>query len=99
EGQEQGSAAPPLIVYPETISQRIGQVYASLQSITAAPTADEMADYTALLAELNSLKPQIDKLVKEGFPALNKLMNDSGVQQIVIVPVAGGGGRRGGDDN
>ncbi len=99
EGQEQGSAAPPFVVYPATIGQRIGQVYGSLQSITAAPTADEMSEYTTLLGELNALKPQIDKLVKEGFPALNKLMNDSGVAQIVIVPVAGGGGRRGGDDD
>ncbi|HEV3219348.1 MAG TPA: hypothetical protein VGZ48_06225 [Candidatus Acidoferrales bacterium] len=99
EGQEQGSAAPPLIAYPATLGQRIGQVYGSLQGVTAAPTQDEIAEYAATMKELNDLKPQIDKLVKEGFPALNKLMNDSGVQQIVIVPVAGGGRGRGGEEN
>ncbi len=98
EGEEQGSAAPPFVVYPATIGQRIGQVYGPLQSVTAAPTADEMADYAVLAKELADLKPQIDKLVKEGLPALNKTVNDAGVPFIVIVPVTGGGGRRGGDN-
>jgi hypothetical protein len=39
-------------------------------------------------------------LVKTGLPALNKMINDAGVPQIVLVQTAGGGGgRRGGDDD
>lgn len=97
--EEQGSAAPPLINYPPTIGQRIGQVYGALQSITAAPTADELADLDMLTKELADLKPQVQKLVIEGLPALNKLINDAGVANIVVTPVAAGGGRRGGDNN
>lgn len=100
ESEEQGSAAPPLIVYPPTIAQRINQVYGGIQSVTAAPTPDELAELGQLTKELNDFKPQIQKLVREGLPALNKMINDAGVPQIVIVPVAGGGGgRRGGDDD
>jgi hypothetical protein len=100
ESEEQGSAAPPLIVYPPTIGQRINQVYGGIQSVTAAPTSDELAELDMLTKELNDFKPQIQKLVREGLPALNKMINDAGVPQIVIVPVAGGGGgRRGGDDD
>jgi photosystem II stability/assembly factor-like uncharacterized protein len=100
EGQEQGSAAPPLIVYPPTMGQRINQVYGSIQSITAAPTPDDLANLEALTKELHDLMPQIQKLVTEGLPALNKLMNEAGVPHIIVVPGAGGGGgRRGGGDN
>ncbi len=101
EGAEQGSAAPPLTIYPPTIGARAGQVYGALQSITAGPTADEMSDYDTVSKELADLKPKVDKLVKEGLPALNKLMNDAGVPHIIVVPVVGGGGRRGGtsDEN
>ncbi|HLW98094.1 MAG TPA: hypothetical protein VKR82_05570, partial [Candidatus Acidoferrales bacterium] len=97
--EEQGSAAPPLINYPPTIGQRIGQVYGALQSVTAAPTTDELADLDMLTKELADLKPQVQKLVSEGLPALNKVINDAGVANIVVTPVPAGGGRRGGDNN
>jgi|CZKC01.1.fsa_nt_gi photosystem II stability/assembly factor-like uncharacterized protein len=98
--EEQGSAAPPLNNYPPTIGQRINQVFGGMQSVTAVPTADEMSDYATLKKELDDLKPQITQLVKEGLPALNKMINDAGVAQIVLVQTAGGGGgRRGGEDN
>ncbi len=99
EGAEQGSAAPPLVVYPPTMGQRAGNVYGALQGVTAAPTADELSDLDMLTKDLADLKPQVDKLVKEGLPALNKLMNDSGVPFIVVTPIAAGGGRRGGTND
>jgi hypothetical protein len=100
ESEEQGSAAPPLINYPPTIGQRIGQVFGGMQSVTAAPTADEMTEYAVLKKELEDLKPQVTELVKAGLPALNKMINDAGVAQIVLVQTAGGGGgRRGGEGN
>jgi hypothetical protein len=99
ESEEQGSAAPPLINYPPTLGQRINQVFGGMQSVTAVPTTDEMADYSLLKKELEDLKPQVNQLVKEGLPALNKMINDAGVAQIVLVQTAGGGsGRRGGQD-
>lgn len=98
EAEEQGSAAPPLVVYPPTIGQRINQTYSAIQSITAAPTPDELADLAMLRTEFDALKPQVQKLAAEGLPALNKLIDEAGVAQIVVTPVAGGGGRRGGDD-
>jgi hypothetical protein len=100
EGQEQGSAAPPLVVYAPTLGQRINGVYGGIQSVTAAPTPDELSNLDAFTKELHELQPQIQKLITEGLPALNKLMNDSSIPHIVIVPTAGGGGgRRGGSDN
>lgn len=98
--EEQGSAAPPLVNYPPTLGQRINQVYGGIQSVTAAPTPDELADLAVLTKELNDLKPQIQKLINEGLPALNKQMNDAGIPHIIITQApAGGGGRRGGEDN
>jgi len=59
-----------------------------------------MAGYAMLKKELEDLKPQVTELVKAGLPALNKMINDAGVSQIVLVQTAGGGGgRRGGEDN
>jgi hypothetical protein len=43
EGEEQGSAAPPFVVYPPTLGQRAAQAFGGVNSVTAAPTPDELA--------------------------------------------------------
>jgi photosystem II stability/assembly factor-like uncharacterized protein len=100
ENEEQGSAAPPLIVYPPTLGQRAGQAFGGVNSITAAPTPDELAGMAEVRQELDALRPKIHEAATTGLAALNKAINDAGVPQIVVTPIAGGGGgRRGGDDD
>lgn len=93
---ELGSAGPPLEFRPPTLTQRLGQVYGGIQSMTVAPNAEQLEELDTLAKELAALQPKIEKLVTQDLPALNKLMNDAGVPHILIPSAGpGGGGRRG----
>ena len=74
-----GSAGPPLPGTPRPILQRVGQLYSGLDSYTAAPTADQTAKLGELATELKSLVDQVNKLIDEAVPNLNKQIRDSGV--------------------
>jgi len=74
-----GSAGPPLPGTPRPILQRVGQLYSGLDSYTAAPTADQTAKLAELATELKSLVDQVNKLIDETVPNLNKQIRDSGV--------------------
>jgi hypothetical protein len=74
-----GSAGPPLPGTPRPIVGRIGQLFNSLDSYTAAPTADQTATLGSLSAELKALVEQINKIIDESVPNLNKQIRDSGV--------------------
>ena len=98
-GGEQGGAGPALEYRPPTLPARLGQAYGGVQSVTAGPTADDLAELDYVSKQLADVTPQIQKLVTQDLPALNKQINDSNVPRIVIPPNAGGGGgRRGGED-
>jgi hypothetical protein len=98
EFEEQGTAAPPLVVYPPTLGQRAGQAYGGISGVTAAPTPDELAELDTVSKELADLRPKVHEAATTGLANLNKMMDDAGVAHIVVVPVTGGGGRRGGVD-
>ena len=92
-GGEQGGAGPALVYRPPTLTQRVNEEMGSLQGMSEAPTASELAELDLLTKEVADALPQVDKLVKEGLPNLNKLMNEAGVPHIVI-PQPGAGPRR-----
>jgi photosystem II stability/assembly factor-like uncharacterized protein len=100
EGGEMGGAGPALVYRPPIFSQRVGEISGALQGMSEAPTEDELKELDLLTKEISDALPQVDKLVKEGLPNLNKLMNDAGVPHIVIPqPGPPGGGRPRGDDS
>jgi ABC-type transporter Mla subunit MlaD len=74
-----GSAGPPLPGTPRPVLQRIGQLFNGLESYTAAPTADQIAKLADLSTELKSLVEQINRIIDEAVPNLNKQIRDSGV--------------------
>jgi hypothetical protein len=76
---QSGSAGPPLPGTPRPILQRIGQLYNGLDSYTAAPTADQASKLAELSAELKTLVDQVNKIIDEAVPNLNKQIRDSGV--------------------
>jgi Sortilin, neurotensin receptor 3, len=76
---QSGSAGPPLPDAPRPILGRIGQLSNSFDSYTAAPTPDQMARLAELSTELKAMIEQLNKLIDETIPALNKQIRDSGV--------------------
>jgi len=74
-----GSAGPPLPDAPRPIVGRIGQLFNGLDSYTAAPTSDQIARLGDLSAELKTLVDQLNKLIEETVPNLNKQIRDSGI--------------------
>ena len=76
---QSGSAGPPLPDAPRPVLGRIGQLFNGLDSYTAVPTADQTAKLGELSAELKTLVEQLNKLIDEAVPNLNKQIRDSGV--------------------
>ena len=76
---QSGGAGPPLPGTPRPVLQRIGQLFNSLDSYTAAPTADQMAKLGEMATELKALVEQVNKVIDEAVPNLNKQIRESGV--------------------
>ncbi len=76
---QSGSAGPPLPDAPRPVLGRIGQLFNGLDSYTAAPTPDQTAKLGDLSTELKALIDQLNKLIEEAVPALNKQIRESGV--------------------
>ncbi|MFY9572246.1 MAG: hypothetical protein WAV20_12675, partial [Blastocatellia bacterium] len=76
---QSGSAGPPLPDAPRPVLGRIGQLFNGLDSYTAAPTANQTAKLGELSSELKALIDQLNKLIDEAVPNLNKQIRDSGV--------------------
>jgi ABC-type transporter Mla subunit MlaD len=76
---QSGSAGPPLPGTPRPVLQRIGQLFNGLDSYTAAPTADQTAKLGEFSTELKALVEQLNKVIDEAVPNLNKQIRDSGV--------------------
>jgi photosystem II stability/assembly factor-like uncharacterized protein len=91
-----GFAGPPLVYTPPPTTQRITQLTNSIENFAAAPTAWQLEQIKLLQGMLTQDAAAAKKLSQEDLPALNKLMNDAGVQHIVIPPTRGGGGGGGG---
>ncbi len=89
-----GWAGPPLERRRPTIPQRMGRLYNSLDDYTAAPTRTQMDELAALEKLIGDVGPQVDRLVNEDLPALNKQMNEANIPHIRISGGGAIGGRR-----
>ncbi len=86
-----GTAGPPLVWQPPTLTQRVAFLLISLDGYTAAPTATQLEEMEAVAKQLPDAVAQVQKLVMEDLPALNKKMNEAGIPHIRIEPPARGG--------
>jgi photosystem II stability/assembly factor-like uncharacterized protein len=73
-----GGAGPALPDAPRPIVGRIGQFFGSLDGYTAPPSADQLARLDDLWKEYKTLLEQLNKVIEESVPNLNKQMRDSG---------------------
>jgi photosystem II stability/assembly factor-like uncharacterized protein len=76
---QSGSAGPPLPDAPRPLLGRIGQLFGGLDGYTAAPTPAQGAKLGELSTELKVVIDQLNKLIDETIPNLNKQIRDSGV--------------------
>jgi len=74
-----GNAGPPLPGEPRPLIGRIGQIAGGLDGYTAAPTADETRRIEEASNELKTFIGELNKLIGESIPELNKQMRDSGI--------------------
>jgi hypothetical protein len=79
---QSGGAGPPLPDAPRPILGRIGQLSNSFDSYTAAPTPDQMSRLSELSTELKAMIEQLNKLIDETIPNLNKQIRDSGLSYV-----------------
>jgi len=77
-----GSAGPPLPDAPRPIIGRVGQLFNGLDSYTAVPTPDQSARLSELTSELKGIIDQLNKLIEESVPNLNKQIRDSGLTYV-----------------
>ena len=97
-GEGLGTAGPPLVWTPPTLTQRVGFLLGGLDGFTAAPTATQLEEMEAVGKLLPDALAQVQKLVMEELPALNKKMNEAGIPHIRIEPPRRPGAP-GGDDS
>jgi hypothetical protein len=81
-----GNAGPALPDAPRPIQNRIGGLANGLDGYTAVPTADESQRMDELAGELRALVEQVNKLLEETVPNLNKQMRDSGMTFVNTTP-------------
>ncbi|PYS61801.1 MAG: hypothetical protein DMF74_15395 [Acidobacteria bacterium] len=75
-----GGAGPPLPDEPRPLYFDILITAIGLDGYTAAPTADDMLRIDDLAKQLRTLIADVNKLIDEGVPRLNKQMSDAGLQ-------------------
>ncbi len=94
-----GGAGPALVYTPPPTTQRITQLLNGIENFAAPPTAWQLEQIKLLQGMLTEDTAAARKLSQEDLPALNKLMNESGVPHITIPPPSrAGGGGGGGED-
>jgi photosystem II stability/assembly factor-like uncharacterized protein len=79
---QSGSAGPPLPGAPRPLLGRIGQLFNSIDTYTAAPDAEQLARVDALSRQLSGVIAELNKVIEESIPNLNKQLRDSGVSFI-----------------
>jgi photosystem II stability/assembly factor-like uncharacterized protein len=89
-----GGAGPAFVYTPPPTTQRITQLLNGIENFAAPPTAWQLEQIKLLQGMLTEDAAAARKLSQEDLPALNKLMNESGVPHITIPPPSrtGGGG-------
>jgi hypothetical protein len=71
---------PPLPDEPRPLFSQIFFVGLGLDGCTGAPTADEMTRINDLAKQLRGLIVDVNKVIEEEVPRLNKQINDAGLQ-------------------
>ena len=75
-----GNAGPQLPGTPIPINTRLNRLAFGFDGYTAAPKASELESLEAISKDLASLIGELNKVIGEAVPALNKQMSDNGVQ-------------------
>src|SRR5262249_16192476 len=75
-----GNAGPQLPGTPIPINTRLNRLSLGFDRYTAAPKASELESLEAISKDLASLIGELNKVIGEAVPALNKQMSDNGVQ-------------------
>jgi photosystem II stability/assembly factor-like uncharacterized protein len=97
-GAQLGTAGPPLVWIPPTITQQLTQLFGAIEGWTAAPNAKQLADMERLAGQLRQYGDQVRALVTAELANLNKLMNDAGIPHIRLPQAGPPGGPPGMDD-
>jgi len=79
---QSGGAGPALPGAPRPLLGRIGQLFNSIDNYTAAPTDEQLARIAALSKELNGIIDQLNRVIEESIPNLNKQIRESGVSLV-----------------
>jgi hypothetical protein len=77
-----GAAGPPPAGTPTPLFQKISRLYGSLGSYTEAPGSEAKERLEALSGELKGLLDQLNQVVEQDVPSLNRLMNQ---QQVPLI--------------
>src|SRR5580704_2961622 len=93
-----GNAGPPFEWKPEPLPQQVQGLLRDLDGFWAAPGGQQKDKLAELPPLLNDASAQVKKIVEEDLPALNKKMNDAGIQHIVPVQPQRPAGRGGDSD-
>src|SRR5215467_12250430 len=75
-----GNAGPQLPGTPIPISTRLNRLAFGFDGYTAVPTAAELESLESISKDLASVIAELNKVIGEAVPALNKQVLDSGVQ-------------------
>ncbi|HKY04022.1 MAG TPA: hypothetical protein VJQ56_03985, partial [Blastocatellia bacterium] len=76
-----GSAGPPLPGTPRPLIARLGQLAATFDAYTAAPTSDQTERMDELARELKSIVEEWNRVVEEA-TSLNNRLRESGIQTL-----------------
>jgi hypothetical protein len=74
-----GNAGPQLPGTPRPLVGQLGQLSFAIDGYTAVPTPQQQARIDELSRELKTAVDQLNKVIDEDVPALNKQMVDSGI--------------------
>jgi hypothetical protein len=77
---DMGNAGPPLPDEPRPLLSQIREVAFGLDSYTAAPTSDELVRIDDLARQLRELISDVNRVVEDDAPRLNRQMGESGLQ-------------------
>ncbi len=97
QGVALGAAGPPLTVQEPTITARLTQLLGQMEGTSLAPTAWQLEQIKILSAKLAEFRPKVQPLVTTELAALNKLMNEAGLEHIAGLPARGGAAGGGGN--
>jgi photosystem II stability/assembly factor-like uncharacterized protein len=91
-----GNAGPPFEWLPAPLPSQLQGLMEDIDDFAAAPGQQQTEKIAELKPQVNEGSAQVNKLLEEDLPALNKKMNEAGVPH--IVPNLAGGDTADGDE-